>query len=113
MTRYAQFKTFAIVFGVAYTLCFYLNSVYPMSAWFAPIRYYPSIAEWHLERQPPETAGPAILWYAWLAEAFVFSVVVSLLVPRKVADRLPHSSVWMVPALLIVAILVYERRWFF
>ena len=113
MRRYAQFKVFSIVFGVVYTLCFYLQSVYPLSPWWAPFRYYPSIEEWHLERQPPETAGPAILWYAWLAEAFLASVVIALVVPRKLADRVPHASVWVLPAALIVAILVYEKRWFF
>jgi hypothetical protein len=98
MSRYAQFKVFSIVFGVIYTVCFYFNSVYPLSSWWAPIRYYPAIEQWHFERQPPDTAGPAILWYAWLAEALIASLVISLIVPRKVADRIS---------------LVYEKRWFF
>jgi len=112
MSRYAQFKVFSILFGVVYTLCFYLQGAYPLSPWWAPFRYYPAIAEWHVERQPPETAGPAILWYAWLAEAFVFSALVSVVVPRRLADRISAGSVWIIPAALIVVILVYERRWF-
>jgi len=113
MSPYPRFKVFSVTFGVLYVLAFYMNSLDPLSQWWAPFRYYPAVAEWHIERQPPETAGPAILWYAWMAEAFVAAVVVSLLTPRKLADRVSATALWAVPAVVIGAILVYERRWFF
>jgi hypothetical protein len=105
MNRYAQFKIFSMVYGIVYCICFYYN--------WAVFRYYPALEEFHLQSQPPATAGPAILWYAWVIEAIPITVVLSLLVPRKVAERVPHAAVWIVPALLLVAILVYEKRWFF
>ena len=113
VARHARFKLFSVVFGIAYTICFYMNSVDALSPWWAPFRYYPAIETWSIARLDPETAGPAILWYAWLAEACAFSVVLSLLVPRKLADRVTHTMVWSIPAALLFAILVYERRWFF
>jgi hypothetical protein len=113
MSRFAQIKVFSTLYGAVYTLCFYFQSLYPTSQWWAPFRYYPSIEQWSITRLPPETAGPAILWYAWLAEAFVFTLVLSLLVPRKLANKVPPGAVWAGPAVTVIAILVYERRWFF
>jgi hypothetical protein len=113
MSRFAQVKVFSTLYGAIYTLCFYLQGLYPTSQWWAPFRYYPSIEQWSITRLPPETAGPAILWYSWLAEAFVFTLVLSLLVPRRLADKVPPGAVWAGPAVTVVAILVYERRWFF
>jgi hypothetical protein len=103
--RYPQIKVFSILFGIVYTTCFYFN--------WALIRYYPIPAQWYRTSQPASEAGPAILWYAWLAQAFVISAVIAALVPRKLAARITANAVWAIPALLILAIIVYERRWFY
>jgi hypothetical protein len=66
-----------------------------------------------LQSQPAATAGPAILWYAWLAEALVISLGVTLLVPRRLAERLGPTAAWVVPIAVTFGILVYERRWFY
>ena len=105
MSRYAQVKIFSMLFGVVYTICFYYN--------WALFRYYPVLGQWYRASQPPAEAGPAILWYGWLAEAFVISLVISLAVPRKLAARISADAAWIVPAALILAIIVYERRWFY
>jgi len=104
-----RFKTFSIVFGLAYLLLFFYSEVYKT----AMFRYYPVLGGFYRENQPLDTAGPAILWYSWLAGAAVVSLVFSLLVPARWAERIPHNWVWGVPAALLVVILVYERRWFY
>jgi len=57
--------------------------------------------------------GPPILWYGWLATAGLVSAVVAVVVPRQVASRLWPGLAWAVPGAVILAILIYEKRWFF
>ena len=106
MTRFARFNTFAIVYGVVYCICFYYN--------WAVFRYYPVLEGFRRQSQPPAVAGPAILWYAWLAQAFVITLAVTLLVPRSFAERLGRTVVWVAPIGMVIGILIYEApRWFF
>jgi len=95
---------FSMVFAVSYTLCFYYN--WPMFA------YYPQVREFHLSAQLQTELGPPILWYGWLATAALVSAVVAVVIPRQVAGRLWPGLAWAVPAGTIVAILIYEKRWF-
>jgi hypothetical protein len=109
VTPYARFNVFSIVYGVAYMAMFF----YSEQTQDALFRYYPVLGEFHREPQPLQTAGPAILWYSWLFGAAVISVVVSFLVPRSLAERLGHGWIWAVPAILLLVIVFYERRWFY
>ena len=109
MSRYARFNVFSMVYGVAY-IAFWLYSEFYKAAMF---RYYPLFGGFARANLPLETAGPAILWYSWLFGAAVVSVVVSLLVPVRWAERLGRRWVWAVPTALLIGILVYERRWFY
>ena len=95
-------KIFTLLFGVAYTVCFYVD--------IALFRYYPEVREFHWQLTPD--VGPAILWYGWLAVAALVSAAVALLVPSKWADRLWSGWVWLSPVIVVVVILVYEYRWF-
>jgi hypothetical protein len=95
---------FSMVFAVSYALCFYYN--WPMFA------YYPQVGEFHLSAQLQTQLGPPILWYGWLATAALASAVAAVAVPRQVADRLWPGLAWAVPGGTIVAILIYEKRWF-
>ena len=106
----AHFKVFSILFGVTYMAMFFYSE---RTAGQALFRYYPALGGFYRESQPMETAGPPILWYSWLAGAFVASVVLSLIVPRSWAERMPDSWVWIVGTAMLIAILVYERRWFY
>jgi hypothetical protein len=63
-------------------------------------------------RSQIEANGPPILWYGRLATAALASAAVSVIVPRGVTARLWRGWAWLVPAAVIVAILVYEKRWF-
>jgi hypothetical protein len=102
-------KVFSIVFGAAYMALF----LYSEGSKEAMFRYYPVLGAFSRAALPMETAGPPILWYSWLAGAAAASAVISLLVPRRWAERLPQEWVWVAPAALLIGILVYERRWFY
>jgi len=65
------------------------------------------------ERLPLASAGPAILWYSWLACALGVSLVLTVLTPRSLAERMGRGWIWIVPTALLILIFVYERRWFY
>jgi hypothetical protein len=104
-TSKSSFKIFSILFGVIYTLAFYLN--------WNVFKYYPKLGEFHLAAMPAKTAGPPINWYAWVVIAALASAVIAFLVPRKLAERLPPALSWQIPALLLIVVFIYEKRWFF
>jgi hypothetical protein len=94
---------FSMTFGVVYALCFYFN--------WALFAYYPQVNEVHFSSQI-EANGPPILWYGWLATAALASAAMAVIVPRSVIARLWRGWAWLVPAAVVVAILIYEKRWF-
>jgi hypothetical protein len=96
---------FSMLFGVIYSLCFYYN--WPMFA------YYPQVNEFHLSANLQNELGPPILWYGWLSTAALASAAGAVLVPRSLAARLPPNLAWAVPGAVVLAILIYEKRWFF
>jgi hypothetical protein len=96
---------FSVIFAVSYTLCFYFN--WPLFA------YYPQVNEFHLSTGLQSQLGPPILWYGWLATAAVVSVIPASVIPRGLSGRLWPGLAWAVPGAVIVAILIYEKRWFF
>jgi hypothetical protein len=100
--RYPSVQIFSMLFGIVYLTCFYMD--------WAPFRYYPDAGAFYLKPHPE--AGPAILWYGWLAAAAVVSGLVALAVPRRLAERIGQQWAWAVPALTVVLLLIYERRWF-
>ncbi len=107
--QHQRLKVFSIVYGVAYMALFFYSE---MTRW-AMFRYYPVLGTFSLDVLPLETAGPPILWYSWLFGALVISVLVSLATPRTLAAKVPHGWVWGVGMVMLVAIAVYERRWFY
>jgi hypothetical protein len=100
--RYPSLKIVTLLFGAVYTICFYMD--------WSLFRYYPETGEFYWRMHTD--AGPAILWYGWLAIAAIVSVGVALIVPRRWADGLWQGWVWIVPLIVLVVILVYEVRWF-
>jgi glucan phosphoethanolaminetransferase (alkaline phosphatase superfamily) len=104
MSGHGRYAIFSIVFGVAYTVAFYFN--------LALFKFYPLVGAFHMTDQGKE-AGPPISWYGWLATALVVSLPVSLLTPRRLADRLSPSWAGLIPVALVVLVLIYEKRWFF
>jgi len=109
MTSDARLKVFSLVYGVAYFGLF-LYSEFTKVAMF---RYYPVLGQFNRAALPLETAGPPILWYSWLIGAAAIAAVLALIVPPRLGDRLGRNWVCGVPAALLLAIIVYERRWFY
>jgi hypothetical protein len=93
---------FSILFGVVYLTCFYMD--------WAPFRYYPDAGVFYLKQHTE--AGPAILWYGWVAAATAVSAAIALAVPRRLAERLGPGWAWIVPLLTVIGVLIYEKRWF-
>ena len=100
--RRPQVEIFSMLFGIVYLTCFYMD--------WAPFRYYPDHRTFHLKVTPQD--GPAILWYGWVTAAAFVSAAIALLVPRQLAERLGPGWAWAVPLVIVVLLLVYERRWF-
>lgn len=95
-------QIFSMLFGIVYLTCFYMD--------WAPFRYYPDRRSFHIQVTPQD--GPAILWYGWVTAAAVVSAAIALLVPRQLAERLGPVWAWAVPLVIVVLLLIYERRWF-
>ena len=91
-----------MLFGIVYLTCFYMD--------WAPFRYYPDRRTFHLKITPSD--GPAILWYGWVTAAAAVSAAIAMLGPRPLAERLRPGWAWAVPLIIVVLLLVYERRWF-
>jgi len=101
--RHPSVEIFSMLFSIVYLTCFYMD--------WAPFRYYPETRRFHLRMTPQD--GPAILWYGWVAAAAVVSAAIAASVPRRLAERLwPAWEAWAAPLIIVVLVLLYERRWF-
>jgi hypothetical protein len=103
VNNYSRYVIFSILFIIVYTLCFYFN--------IALFKYYPLVAQFHINSQPTRS-GPPISWYGWLAVALLVSLPLALIMPRKLGNRISPTLAWLMPALVVIAVLVYEKRWF-
>jgi hypothetical protein len=73
--------------------------------------YYPKLGR--ITVMAETGAGPAIMWFGWLASALLIGAAVSFLVPRRWARRLPFDLAWMMFIAAFLAVFIYEKRWFF
>jgi hypothetical protein len=94
---------FSTVFGVTYLVCFLYD--------VALFRYYPQVTEFHLGEQPA-SLGPPILWYGWVGMSAMVSLVIAMLLPSRIAARIPSVACWIVTGVVVLVMLVLERRWF-
>ncbi len=106
MSKPFALAVFAVVFATMYLLGF-------INAW-TTFRYYPLIGEFTTQ-DLPKTNGPAMSWFAWIAQGLAAGLVaalIALIVPRKLADKLWFGVIWFVPTLLIVYTFYFEWHWF-
>ena len=103
MSENPALLVFSTLFGVVYTVCFYNN--------WALFRFYPAYAQFSFAPLGRE-AGPAILWYGWLAWALIISAITALIVPRALAAKIAPSLVWGIGVFMLVVITVLLRAWF-
>ena len=105
MSRPSPAPVFSMVFGITYWICFLYD--------FALFRYYPEVNQFHLHEQAAALGlGPPILWYGWVAMAAIVSLGFATLVPSRLAAKIPSAACWIVTAVVLLIVLIYERRWF-
>ena len=98
----SRLTIFSVVFGILYLVAFYYD--------LALFRYYPEAREFHWLRL--DNLGGVILWYGWIATAGLASAAIAYAVPRNMAERLWPGWAWIIPTATVIAMLIYERRWF-
>lgn len=96
---------FSAAYAVLYVIAMYFN--------IAMFVYYPQPGVWHW-RDTPGTAGPAMYWYGWIANAAVGAAIVAALAAVLPASlrRLNATIAWLVPLASMLTILFILRGWF-
>jgi hypothetical protein len=115
MIAYYRCVVFSLVSTVVYVIAFYTAK--PQLQAF---RYYPLLNRISLDALPAKESGPAMLYYGWMTTALIAGLVVTLIVevilrligPSNITVKPPAALSWVVPLLLVVFTLVYEKHWF-
>jgi hypothetical protein len=103
LSRLLSPSLFAAIFTVTY-------AVLAIRDWTL-FYYYPLTHE--VSRTPLTIkSGPSMHWYAWILTAGVVAAVVSILVPRAWTKPMDRYLAWVPTLFAIVAILVFEKKWF-
>ncbi len=104
-------KTLALAVFTGVFAAVYLASFLNSWTWF---RYYPLTGQFTMA-DLPRTAGPAMGWYAWIAQGVLAAAVATLLVlmlPRRWTDR-AWAGLGGFLALLVAMYTFYvEWHWF-
>ena len=103
MRSYGRLMMFSLAACVAYTLAYYFD--------WSLFRYYLAEGRFHISALP-ESAGPPILWYGWLATAVLVGIAIAFTMPRRLIAWLPPDFIWLIPIVALLAALMYEMRWF-
>jgi hypothetical protein len=73
--------------------------------------YYPKIGR--LSLAAIAEAGPAIMWFGWLASALLIGALFAFSVPERWSRRVPFDLAWITFIAGFLAVFIYEKRWFF
>jgi hypothetical protein len=57
-------------------------------------------------------SGPSMHWYAWIVTSFVVAGVLSALVPPSWTKTVARPLAWIPAVFAILAILIFEKKWF-
>jgi hypothetical protein len=99
-----RLMTFSLAASIAYVCAYYFN--------LSLFEYYPSSGTIRFG-SAADTAEQTVHLYGWLSTAALVGVVAAYVVPRKWAARIPPDTLWALAVVLVVAVFMYERRWFF
>ena len=107
MTAHARFAVFSLVSTIAYVAAYY-NKGWQLFS------YYPLLnrVSYGALTIPAKESGPAMQYYGWMGTALIAGLVVAAIVPSKYAAKLPAAVAWVVPLVLVIFTLVYEKHWF-
>jgi hypothetical protein len=103
MRRFISPALFTAIFTVTY-------AVLAIKDWTL-FYYYPLVQEVSRTKLTMKS-GPSMHWYAWIVTAFVVATVLSALVPRSWTKSLDRSLAWIPAVFAIIAILIFEKKWF-
>lgn len=97
-------RMFSLMFGLCYALAIAIDL--PL------FRYYPLVERFSLHDQVDRSLGPAMTWYGWIVAAAIPAALLAIVVPNRLADRIPEQVLWGVPVLVLAAGFYCERGWF-
>jgi hypothetical protein len=103
MKSRGRLMLFSLGATLSYTLAYYFD--------LSLFQYYVAEGRFHVSPLP-ESAGPPILWYGWLAMAVLAGGAIALATPRALIARLLPDLVWLVGFVALFAAILYELRWF-
>lgn len=97
------------IFTIVYSALYALSFVYDLQLFM----YYPVTGEFAW-RPLPETSGPPINWYGWMATAAIGGIVagaIGTLLPERLGARLAALS-WLAPVGAMAILTYLARNWF-
>ena len=103
MGRMPALPLFSLGFTIGYFLAYCFK--------WAPFVYYPQLEEFYWVVQP-EGAGPAMLWFGWVAIGSVSGCLAMLLSSVRGGSQAWLGWAWLVPCLLLIYVIVHESHWF-
>jgi hypothetical protein len=102
------FPVFAVVFVVLYVVAMDNN--------LALVTYFPRIRHWlPLAAVLPQSAGPGMYWYGWLATSAIGAAgcaALALLVPVNLLSSVARRAAWITPIGVMLAVVYILRGWF-
>ena len=102
------FPAFGVGFAAYYCPAFLYN-------WPA-FTYFPAINEWHLGKVAAgENTGPPMYWFGWMFYAALVGIalmIVTLILPEKVTEKLWAVASWAAPLAAILWLAYEGRHWF-
>lgn len=104
MSRFFSARVFSLLFGLAYATAVFGN--YPL------FRYYPLISRISRQNLTDISLGPSMAWFGWIAMAAIPAAIGTLIIPKRMGNRIPAAAFWIVTALMLAAAWFRESEWF-
>src|SRR5262245_60004917 len=87
----AKFKTFALVFGLTFTVMYVICDLFSLPLF----TYHPATNRVGWGWEPGRSGeGPAMYWYGWTAMCFVVGTIVGLVATLVPERKIPQTVIW-------------------